>query len=251
MKKTSVIAAAFAAVVAGPALAADLPVKEPQVYRTPLVSLTNNWTGLYVGGNVGYGWAHNDPGIISFYDSTGVLAGTIPGIRANLQGVIAGGQAGYNYQFSNVVLGVEGDISWTGIKRSVADTVNNYKATAQIDWLATGRGRAGLAFDRTLVYATGGVAAGSVKITLDDSYASVIRTISTTTHIGWTAGAGVETAISPNLSLRAEYLYVDLGSKQNNHYEPAPGWPQISYRSAVNANIVRIGLNYIFGSAPY
>ena len=251
MKASLVAAAALAVVAASPVMAADLPVRVPPISQAPLVSLTNNWTGLYIGGNVGYGWVHSDTGIISFYDPADVVAGSIPGTKSNFQGVLGGVQAGYNQQFGNIVLGIEGDFSWTGIKHSISDTVNNYTATSKIDWLTTGRGRVGVAFDRTLLYATGGVAAGRVKIRLDDSYSSVITTTSTTTHVGWTVGAGIETAISPNLSLRAEYLYVDLGTKQNNHYEPAPGWPRISYDSALTANIVRVGMNYIFGTAPY
>jgi outer membrane immunogenic protein len=253
MKKSPILVATFIALAAGSAKSADLPVKAPPAYKVPTTSLTYNWTGFYVGGNVGYGWGHNDPGPIDFYSPVGVFAGSIPGISSKTQGVIGGGQAGYNQQFGNMVLGLEGDISGTGIKGSVTDTINGYTATSNIDWLATGRGRAGVVFGRTLVYGTGGVAVASVKIKLDDSYPPVVvSTTSTQTHVGWTAGAGVEMAIWSNFSLRAEYLYVDLGTKQYNHYEPSPpGWPQISYNNSVKANIVRVGLNYMFGAPKY
>jgi outer membrane immunogenic protein len=105
-----------------------------------------------------------------------------------------------------------------------------------------------LAFDRTLVYATGGLAIASVKTTLNDVYPSgLVTTTSTPTYVGWTVGGGVEVALWSNWSAKAEYLYVDLGSKQNNFYEPSPpGWPRISSSTSVTANIVRAGVNYKF-----
>ncbi len=207
-----------------------------------------SWTGFYVGGNIGYGWATTDPGSISFYEPASVFVASIPGISDKLNGAIGGGQIGYNFQFNNFVLGAEGDFSGTGISGSVTDSVHGYTAETKIDWLATVRGRAGVAFDRTLVYATGGVAIASVKTTLNDGYTSgIITTSSTPTYVGWTVGGGVEMAFWSNWSAKAEYLYVDLGSKQNNFYEPhPPGWPRISSTASATANIVRVGLNYKF-----
>jgi outer membrane immunogenic protein len=238
--KNKILLAAFV-LVAGPAMAADLPVKAPLVAAPQAY----NWTGFYVGANIGYGWGDSKSGTTDFYDPA--FVGSIPGTSNSMNGVIGGGQVGYNQQFGNIVFGLEGDFSGTGIKGSVTDTVLGYTATSSIDWLATGRGRLGFSFDRSMVYATGGVAVGRVKVKLDDAYPSgVITTASTTTHVGWTIGAGIETALSPNWSVRAEYLYVDLGSERNNHYEPAPGWSQISYDSTITANIARVGINYKF-----
>jgi len=249
MKNSVRFASVAFALVAGPAMAADMPVKAP-VYKAPAVVAAYNWTGFYIGGNVGYGWARGSSDVVTFFDPPGVPVGSIPGESTRLNGIIGGGQAGYNIQFNNIVWGLEGDISGTGIKGSVTSPVFGYTATSNIEWLATGRGRLGVAFDRTLVYATGGVAVGSVKNTLDDVYgATIVTTTSTTTHVGWTVGAGVESALSfsPHWTVRIEYLYVDLGKKQNNHYEPSPpGWPQISYESKVTANIARVGFNYKF-----
>jgi outer membrane immunogenic protein len=98
-----------------------------------------------------------------------------------------------------------------------------------------------------MVYVTGGVALGRVKSKLDNVYPSgVISTTSTITNVGWTIGGGIETALSPNWSVRAEYLYVDLGSERNNHFEPAPGLSPISYDLSVTASIARVGINYKF-----
>jgi outer membrane immunogenic protein len=226
--------------MSGFALAADMPLVAPVPAFT--------WTGFYIGGNVGYGWGRADPGTIIFYQPISVPVGSIQGINDDMHGVIGGGQAGYNQQFGNVLLGIEGDFSGTGIKGSVTDPVNNYTATSQIDWLTTVRGRFGFTFDHALLYATGGFAAGHVKATLNDVYSSgVITTTSGTDRAGWTVGGGIEWALSPNWTAKAEYLYVDLGSKQDNFFEPSPGWPLISGKTSVTTSIVRVGVNYLFG----
>jgi len=243
MKKTALIGVAFGLLVT-PALAADLGARRP-VYKAPSVALVYNWTGFYIGGNVGYGWADLEPGTISFFDPAFVAS--IPGINYELKGVIGGGQVGYNQQFGNIVLGIEGDFSGTGIKGSVTDPVNAYTATSKISWLATVRGRIGMAFDRTLVYATGGLAAARVKTTLDDLYpAGVVTTTSTANYVGWTIGGGIEFALWQNWTAKAEYLYVDLGSKDYNFYEGAAGWARISGTAPITASIARVGANLRF-----
>jgi outer membrane immunogenic protein len=222
-------------------MAADLPVKAPLVPAPQAY----NWSGFYVGANVGYGWGDGKTGTVDFYDTA--YAGSILGHSTDMNGVIGGGQIGYNQQFGNTVFGLEADFSGTGMKGSVTDPVNGYTATSSIDWLSTVRGRLGLSFDRSLVYMTGGVAIGRVANKLDDVYgATIVSTTSTATHVGWTIGAGIETALSQNWSVRAEYLYVDLGSEAHNHYEAPVGWSRISYESSVTASIARVGINYKF-----
>jgi outer membrane immunogenic protein len=251
MKKlTSAILAGAGLTLAATAMsfAADLPAPAMTYKAMPPAAPAFSWTGFYLGGNVGYGWATDDPGTISFYQPVGVFAGSIPGINSRLNGVIGGGQIGYNQQINNFVVGLEGDFSGTGMKGSVTDNVNTYTASTQINWLATVRGRAGVAFDRTLVYATGGLAIASVKTTLNDTYPGfgIITTASTPTYVGWTIGGGIEMALYSNWTARVEYLYLDLGSKQNTFNEPPPGWPAISSNASVSGNLVRVGLNYKF-----
>jgi outer membrane immunogenic protein len=240
--KRKLIAAAIA-LVSFPAFAADMPLKaRPAIAPAPF-----SWTGFYLGGNVGYGWGHADGGTVSFFQPIGTLAGTIPGNSIDTNGVIGGGEIGFNQQLGNWVLGIEGDFSGTGMKGSITNTALSYTAHSEIDWLATVRGRLGVAFDRTLVYGTGGLAVGSVKSTLDDTYPGpvVITTSSTNTHVGWTAGAGVATMLTQSWSVKLEYLHVDLGSKQYNHNEPSPpGWPLISYNASVTADVVRGGFDF-------
>jgi outer membrane immunogenic protein len=175
------------------------------------------------------------------------LDGSLQGIPYNLKGVIGGGQAGFNYQIGNIVLGVEGDMSAADIKGSVTDTVNAYTVTTKLDWLATVRGRVGLAFDRILVYGTAGVAIAHAKSTLDDSFSGplVITTTSSADYVGWTGGGGIEWALSPNWSIKGEYLYADLGSKVYNFYEVAPG-DHITGKAKITTSVARGGFNFRF-----
>jgi outer membrane immunogenic protein len=214
--------------------------------KAPAIAPPYSWTGIYVGANVGYGWSKLRPGTISFFDP-GVF-GTIDGIDYSLKGVIGGGQAGFNYQFDNILLGIEGDFSGTGIDGSVTDSVHLYTATSKINWLATARGRAGVVMmERALIYATGGLAVADIKTTLDDVYpAGIITTTSSATYVGWTVGGGVEFALAPHWTVKAEYLYVDLGSKEYNFYERSGGWQRITGTAAVTASITRVGANFKF-----
>jgi outer membrane immunogenic protein len=229
------------------ASAADLPVKAP-AYKAPFVT-QYNWTGFYVGGNVGYGWAQVKPGTISLYGPA--FAGSIDGIDYSPKGVIGGAQAGYNHQFSNnMLLGLEADFSAAGINGAVYNPTNS-TSTSKIDRLATARARAGFVMDRALIYGTGGLAVAHAKTTLDDYYPqntppdpTVITTSDAAIYLGWTAGAGAEFALSPNWTVKAEYLYVDLGSKDYNFYEGSAGWARISGTASLTMSIARVGFNY-------
>jgi outer membrane immunogenic protein len=173
---------------AGTAVAADAP----QDTYTPTPDITYNpapafsWTGFYAGGLLGYGWGNADTDNGDF-DADGFLGGAF---------------TGYNYQLpNNVVVGVEGDVTY-GDQNGSGGIPNT---SVENDWNGTLRGRLGYAFDRFMVYGTGGLAVGRVE-------ASQGGVSDSTTAIGWTAGAGVETAITDNIIGRVEYRYTDLGS---------------------------------------
>jgi outer membrane immunogenic protein len=184
MRKTIVITAIALGLLATRSMAADLSMSAP-VYKAPVVAPPPyTWTGFYVGGNIGYGWGEVKPGTINFYQPANTFVGSISGINYNIDGVIGGLQAGYNWQYNNMVLGLETDFSGAGIDGNVTDPVNNYKVTSQIDWLATVRGRLGVTFGRVFPYLTGGLAIGHVKTTLDDYYATTVTTKNSQTFVG-------------------------------------------------------------------
>ena len=121
----------------------------------------------------------------------------------DVSGGMVGGTVGYNWQIGQFVVGVEGDIDWAGIKGSTTCCAGRCKT--RNTWLATVRGRLGYAFDRFLPYVTGGLRSATSARPPGFPGGS-------TTNAGWTVGAGVEFGIASNVSVKAEYLYVDLGN---------------------------------------
>ncbi len=232
--KRILMAAALALAAGGQALAADLPQPAPPPPRAPATYVpipvpAFSWTGIYFGINGGYAFGQSswtDP----ILGSTGNFSTT---------GWLAGGTLGGNYQWGQFVLGIEGDGDWqnlNGTTYSAAGTCNIAGCTTQSDWLATVRGRAGYAFDRFLVYGTGGGAFGNLQA------AAGLLPFSSSTQIGWTAGGGVEFAFTPNLTAKVEYLYVDLGSQSC----PAGSCTGTATSVSLTENVVRAGINYKF-----
>jgi len=169
-----------------------------------------SWTGLYLGPQVGYGWGKKDWSLNA--------RGTAFDADASfdIDGWLGGGQIGYNYQIGNLVLGVEGDFSFANIDGSQFATPaagSDGQFGASVDWTATAVGKIGFAADRFLFYAKGGAAWARDEFTFsspDFSPASTSDTVS-----GWVVGAGVEWAFARNWSLRAEYNYMDFGTRHD------------------------------------
>ena len=186
--------------------AADLPlpVKAPIFSPRPILT----WDGSYVGvlGGVAHHEAAVDPNC-----AANIGCGTIA--RTGTGGTV-GALLGHNWQQGSFVYGVEGDWSWLGgVKLSEGDA--ELSRSFDVRWVATLRGRAGLAFDATLVYITGGLAFGGVDNSLIaniDDGGLTGSFIDGKTRLGWTAGVGVEHMFAPHWTLRGEWRYVDLGT---------------------------------------
>jgi len=222
------------------ASAADMAAKAP-VMKAPAVGAPV-WTGFYVGAVGGYGWGttrHTN-------NSNGISSGDDSGLKGGL----FGGTYGYNWQIGNWVIGLEGDISWSGIK----DTYTSSGAfvgfcnalnpcETKLNWLGTDRARLGYAWDRYLVYATGGVAYGSVYAVINNLPA--FFQAETHTRVGYAAGGGVEAKLTKNWSAKLEYIYVDLGDSRG---WSAPGIaPFPTFNVLARTSTVRFGINYLFG----
>ena len=243
MIKPLLLAGPMAVLLAGAASAADLPRRvAPPVFTTvPAFS----WTGFYAGLNAGYGFDANSSSgatVIGTSAASGIIAnGADPGLvafsnRNANNGFSGGGQVGYNYQFtpgSGVVAGVEADAQYLGFgsNRSAASFVGtpnpdltfvNPNGLSTLDYFGTVRGRLGYAFDRTLVYGTGGFAyggGGGSSFGLPNSSSDTFRT-------GWAAGGGVEYALpsdsflnffkSSAVTVKIEGLYVSLDRNSTN-----------------------------------
>ena len=203
--------------------AADVYSRGGSLKDEPVAAFLPTWAGLYVGGSVGYGWA--DAEVAIDQDPT---ADTEP------DGAIYGAHIGYNFQRGHVVFGIEAALNGTNMEDSVLDgsrVVGN-----ELDWYATGVARLGLAYNKALFYGFGGVAWGDVKTTIpfytDEE-----------THVGWTAGVGVEYALTDSFSLRVEYSHVDLGS-ENTFVEDGC---ESGCDTDVSFDTVKIGASYRFG----
>jgi outer membrane immunogenic protein len=277
MKKILLSTVALVGFSAG-AMAADLPRRAapPAFVAAPVFT----WTGFYVGVNVGYGWRNNDDNNSIFFP-----AGSITGSAAttgNLTlfdnndedgGILGGAQIGYNVQFGSFVFGIEGDIQaadLSGDRRNSVGGTYTFVGTpglafapppatvvrsgSGIDWFGTVRARAGFAFDRALIYATGGFAfgggdsnnngggcgafAGGVVGCDDDDWRG-----------GYAVGGGIEYAFTNNLTVKLEGLYVNLERDNNNGgavFNAATNTLFLGSSEDDDFGLVRVGLNYKF-----
>jgi outer membrane immunogenic protein len=267
MKKLLLGSVGLMTLVAGPAMAADMPVKTP-VYKAPAVYVFN-WTGCYIGGN--FGWIGgrdrftNTPSGAFLSAAPEFLAANTTSSEPRGSSITGGGQVGCNYQAGSVVLGVEADINGSGLNESATivtpaigqvtsgTAITEFK---KLDWFSTFRARAGITpWDRALIYITGGFAVAQVSsaFALVDTGASTYAGSASPTRSGWTIGGGVEWAFANNWSVKAEYLYLDFGTwsyiSPNTSNAGGPAAPTFTFATNVRSReqIARIGVNYRFG----
>jgi outer membrane immunogenic protein len=261
--KAGLLGLAIAAVlIAAPAMAADMPVAAP-----PAPVPAWNWTGFYIGVNAGYG--QNDPtGDRTCINPAGIVFGA--GCSQNIQGhairpagALAGGTAGYNFQFDKIVLGIETDVQWSDIKASSsvlirpAAPVCCFNASDNLNWFGTTRGRIGfLATPQLLAYATGGFIYGNENVVATTAFPSGFAYPATgsSTRTGGVVGAGLEYAFTNNISAKVEGLYYDMGVLSVSFLCPAgatnctPGYREGGAFSE-RGYMVRGGLNWHFNLA--
>jgi outer membrane immunogenic protein len=240
-----IVVAAVLLSLAIPAMAADMPLPGPAPVPPNSyypVAPPLSWGGFYFGVNGGYAFGTSD------WNNAGASTGNFAPT-----GGLAGGTAGFNYAgFGGFLFGVEGDLDWSGLKGSsstaacvglgaTAGTTCQTKST----WLSTARVRVGYAFDRILVFGTGGAAIADLQAGLIPQNTF----ISLGPQVGWTAGGGVEFAVTENWTAKVEYLYVGLGTVT------CPSGTVCSLINpagvknpliTLNENVVRAGVNYRF-----
>ena len=233
--KRQIIAAAILAITSAGAFAADLPTQPPQYRPTPVVAVYN-WTGIYLGVNGGYATGQQNP--------LGLFSSDFAPFNYTLSGGMLGGTFGAQIQSGHVVLGIEGDIDWTSMSGSATGPVTRlgvFQGTAtissKVSVIDTLRTRVGYAWDNLLFYGTFGLAltndvsnfGQTVGFTCNNGTIVACSSIASW-HPGLTAGLGFEYGITPNLSAKAEYIWVGAGSL-----------------NTLKENMFRGGLNFRFG----
>jgi outer membrane immunogenic protein len=289
-KKTLLVGAfmlAGAAAVIIPASAADMyrPDVPVSMKDTPVYIPANTWTGFYIGVNGGGAWQnetakfhHNNFAgeVIGDTPTFSGLAGGLPQTSFDVRGAVGGGQLGYNWQFNkNWLVGIEADFDGSSIHGSGTSNFifpGQRSTDEKIDWFGTARARLGfITENHLLIFGTGGVAFGQVGNSAAVSLpkgANISRSAdgstefclpsqnpcmtgsNTRTQIGWTAGAGAEYALTSRITIKAEYLRVDLGDS-NFHIvgrHPVSDVPaNATGESSTALNVVRAGINYHIG----
>jgi outer membrane immunogenic protein len=220
--------------LAAPAWSADLvpPPAPYPVKGVPYVAPIYDWSGFYAGAHGGYGL---------FRGSADNIGGS--GINTSLSGDgwLAGVQLGYNYQLGSWVFGVEGDWSYTDIRGT--NSAPALEQTVRIDWVGTVTGRAGIAWDRTLLYLKGGVAFANVRS--EALVPATILLVGNDNRMGWTIGAGVEWGWTGNWTVKAEYDYLDLGTRTVTLTSSSTGLSTTEDSNAT-AHMIKLGANYRF-----
>jgi outer membrane immunogenic protein len=262
-RSARILALFFVAGLASIASAADMPVKAP-VIKAP-VATSYDWTGIYLGANVGYGVARD---IGNFTNK--ILSPAVPPTTETFNfspaGFIGGGQLGFNWQFDpHWLIGFEADIHGSGqddhftcilncLNIPAIGELNGTTVEQKLKWFGTARVRFGWTNGPVLWYATGGLAYGQLDTDINtvQQTGTPVRYSFSDTKTGWTAGGGVEVRLAGPWSAKAEYLYLDLGSVSHSFLYTANntlvGFPTSNaYTSAIRDHIIRAGLNYNFG----
>ncbi|AZV18414.1 outer membrane protein [Mesorhizobium sp. M7A.F.Ce.TU.012.03.2.1] len=222
--KSILLASTMLVALSGGAFAADALVEAPVAYE---------WSGYYVGAQLGYNWGHVDSHDVNIDDGSSDWADAWKS-----DGVIGGIHAGYNQAFNSIVLGVEADLEASGAGGSV-DSAYAGNIKTKIDVQGSLRARLGYAVGPALLYGTGGLAVAHFDTKYDDG---TTTDSSSNTKAGWTVGAGIEYAFAQNWTTRVEYRYSDFGTFSDN---PATDSSWL-YPTDVTTQTVRFGVSYKF-----
>ena len=240
MIRNILLAATALVSVSSVALAADLPSRKAPAAAPYYAPLATTWTGIYIGVSGGGNW-----GSTNVKDPLGnSLSGSF-----NLSGALVGGTIGVNYQMGHIVAGLEGDLSWTnksGRAGNIAPFNPAFAARISESWIATERLRLGYATGPVLLYITGGGAFAGVT-NKDIAPAPIASVSQYNRYFGYALGGGVEWRFAPSWTLKAEYLYANLGTRKFFPGVNANNFVQLQRASVVD-NIGRIGVNYYFST---
>lgn len=237
----------FAAIAAsaGVAQAADLAVKAPAYKAAPVI--LSDWSGFYIGGHGGYGWG--DTSIDTLDLPRDFRKVQLTGLNASPKGGVFGGQAGYNWQYGQIVTGLE--IDFSGADLNDSGNVGTFKywcypgtlsRSVKFDELATARTRLGYTvLPNLLAYGTAGLAWGHSELseTASVSHVGSATESAGANSFGWAAGAGLEYKLFEHVIVRGEYLHYDFGKTTYS-------LPSTSVSASTSVDVARGGVSYKF-----
>jgi outer membrane immunogenic protein len=238
----SITAASVLALGMAAAQAADLTYEPAPVVEAPAAF---NWTGFYIGVHGGVAAGDFKYPMSAQIFSSPVIGGEF---EQDASGGFGGAQIGYNWQFNpNWVIGIEADIAASSYEGKVSGNILgiNAEAGSEVEWFGTVRARLGYAHDNLLLYGTGGLAYGDVKSSVSSNAFNGIDESISDSATGWTVGAGFEYGITKNITLKTEYLYVDLGNQTLLNLDGGElGF--LNIESETKFHTLKAGLNYKF-----
>jgi len=263
------------ALTTGCAVAADLPSRKAPA---PLaVAAPPLWNGFYAGLNAGYAF-RADSGLALSAVPLSPLAPIVAWaaeahglLTAGSDGFIGGGQAGYNFQLGDFVLGFEADFQGLATGGGGSDTLvaglfgantffSDNRASKSLDFLGTARARVGYLLTPTLLlYGTGGLAYGGARTDASvfqfssaNGFFGAGSTSASDLLIGWAAGGGAEWKFDRNWSVKLEYLHYDLGRLEQNFtlFRPVGPFAAAHTSARFDGHVVRVGVNYHFDFGP-
>jgi len=231
MMRKLLLSTAALAVLSAPAFAADLPSRSVQPAAPVVYAPIFTWTGFYVGLNAGAGFNQSNNVTV-----TGPFGGSTTYSTGDNNGFVGGGQLGYNWQTGAFVFGVEADIQYANLGRDNTFAGIAYGSSSNDSYFGTVRGRVGYAFDRALIYVTGGLAYGDIGGGFNND-----------TNAGWTVGGGLEYAFTNNWTAKIEGLYVNIDRGSSLVTAAGPGGLYTARAdSSSDFGVVRVGVNYKF-----
>jgi high affinity Mn2+ porin len=238
MKRICIIGSTTSAVLATCSLAAAADLAANMPIKTPVRAALYDWTGFYVGGQVGYRQGDLGPG-------TNPVPEQAAFFPHSLTGLIGGFQAGYNLQLPNrVVLGVEADALFTSPRDLPKLDPAPFNST--LEYAATARGRIGYAFGPILPYVTGGLAWGQSRVNINANDGLTPQSSPFLPHVGWTAGLGIEKAVGGNWTAKIEYDYINLARRTYGLGDAM--LPDLNVDPRIH--VIKVGLNYRLGDTP-
>ena len=218
-------AAILLGAASGPAAAADLFGRDYRGSVKDAPEYAFSWTGVYVGGHAG----------LAVGDASGNIAGTPITVDVDMNGAIYGGQVGFNYQTGNTVIGIEGTFSGASLDGNSTCIIGPLNCQAEVDWTATVVGKLGYAFNRSMIYAVGGVAWAEINSDVD--IIGIPLASASQTHTGWVAGLGIERALSDRVSAKIEYNHLEFGSETHLLGGVVP------VKVDASSDVIKLGIN--------